>query len=63
MVCKWTCIADDIDKALDKLNKFIKENNLEKGDIIDITIKQVEVNEYDSDKISIRLLYWKDRGV
>ena len=27
MVCKWTCIADDIDKALDKLNKFIKENN------------------------------------
>lgn len=63
MVCKWTCIADDIDKVLDKLNKFIKENNLEKGDIIDITIKQVEVNEYDSDKISIRLLYWKDRGV
>ena len=62
MVCKWTCIADDIDKTLDKLNKFIKENNLEKGDIIDITIKQVEVNEYDSDKISIRLLYWKDRG-
>lgn len=63
MVCKWTCIADNIDKALDKLNKFIKENNLEKGDIIDITINQVEVNEYDSDKISIRLLYWKDRGM
>lgn len=63
MVCRWTCIADDIDKVLDKLNKFIKENNLEKGDIIDITINQVEVNEYDSDKISIRLLYWKDRGV
>ena len=49
-------------KALDKLNKFIKENNLEKDDIIDITINQVEVNEYDSDKTSIRLIYWKNGG-
>ena len=62
MLSKWTCIADDIDKALDKLNKFIKENNLEKDDIIDITINQVEVNEYDSDKTSIRLIYLKNGG-
>ena len=47
--------------GINNLNEFIAAMDIKKDEIIDIKIYQVEVNEYDSDKTCVEMIYWVDR--